>query len=181
MLRFARNATRLSARASRHRPRGQQQEQRQNPQLNRVSSPCSRPRQTRIKPSSVWCSPKRRRCVRCCCHTQDNRNLPPEERLTVTGCRVQVLNDAASAYVSATEPAKPCTESASSWNVAGVPAVTVSLAAITTQNKMQAGYACGRMEPSAGTCRCFQLGRLQHRRHNGPDCEDPRDYCKGLS
>ena len=55
------------------------------------------------------------------------------------------------------------------------------LAAITMQNRTQAGYRFGRTAPSAGTCFCFQLGRLQHRRRNGPDCEDPRDYCKGLS
>jgi hypothetical protein len=50
---------------------------------------------------------------------------PPEARSTVAGCTVHVLDNAASAHVSATEPAKAPKESARSWNVTGVPAVTV--------------------------------------------------------
>jgi hypothetical protein len=50
---------------------------------------------------------------------------PPEEMFTVAGCTVQLLDDAVSEHVSATAPAKVRKESARSWNVAGVPAVTV--------------------------------------------------------
>ena len=50
---------------------------------------------------------------------------PREEMFTVAGCTVRLLDDAVSEHVSATAPAKVRKEPARSWNVAGVPAVTV--------------------------------------------------------
>jgi hypothetical protein len=55
----------------------------------------------------------------------------PDVRFTVAGCTLQVLSDAASVQVSATAPANVPSESATSWKVAGMPAVTVWLATPT--------------------------------------------------